>query len=231
VNLASATIDAPLGAVLDRFERVCASRTLVPEELRTAARESSPDALPVDPETGVMRRESPREGLVACVVRDRDADTSLSQRLSRFTETLDLADVGLFRYAYARVTKSGQTHVVTMWTDGPFRLGSLIAAGDADAPGSDPAGAARPIESVRLLSAQIEGTPHATRIYQSRASGAEVLAGFDGEMPALGWQSLPIADSVANARAFSRGGVDLLVFAHEDEGGSVVSVVQSSAGH
>jgi hypothetical protein len=118
-----------------------------------------------------------------------------------------------------------------MWTDGPFRLGSLIAAGDTDAPGSDPAGAARPIESVRLLSAQIEGTPHATRVYQSRATQARVLAGFDGEMAVLGWQSLPLADSVPNARAFSRAGVDLLVFAYEAEGGSVVSMVQSSAGH
>jgi hypothetical protein len=229
VNLASAVVDAPLSKLLDRFEASCSARSVLPPEFEEPARAAQEaGASEVDPETGVLRRESGDEGMVACIVRDGSPPRTLSARLARFTETLDLGDVGLLRYAYAKRTKDGRTHVVTAWTDGPFRLSALLGGGSADAPGSDLPGGGRPIESVRLLSASIEGVPHSVRIYQSSATAQAVLGAMQKELSGSGWEPLPIDDAVPEGRAFSRAGVDLLVFAYADEAGSVVSMVTSS---
>jgi hypothetical protein len=230
VNIASAVIDAPISVVLDRFERACAARSIVPNEFKTARIPASDVDFPVDPDTGVMREESNREGLVACVVREKNGTQTLSQRFARFANTLDLGDVGLLRYAYAKRTASGRTHVITAWTDGPFRLGALMAGGNQDAPGSDIGDGARPRDSVRLLTAEIEGVPHSARIYQSKASPERALEHFDADMRRLGWEGIPLKDVVKEGRAFTRRGIDVLIFAYPDSAGSVLSIVQSSAG-
>jgi hypothetical protein len=79
-----------------------------------------------------------------------------------------------------------------------------------------------------LLSASIEGVPHSVRIYQSSAAAHAVLGAMQTELAGSGWKPLPINDAVPEGRAFSRAGVDLLVFAYADEAGSVVSMVTSS---
>lgn len=227
VNLASAVVDAPLVSVLDRFERACESGSVVPAEFKEmvrAAHAGSEHSVKLG--TGVLRRESTSEGLVACIVRDEHQPPSLRQRIARFEETLDLSDVGLFRYAYAQKTASGRVHLLVAWTDGPFRLAALMGDGTQDAPGEDVPNAARPIQSVRLLSASIERTPHASHVYASSAAPARVLSAFDTDMQRLGWKSLPVSD-VVEGRAYSRRGVDVLVFGFPSERGSVVSIVQS----
>ena len=130
VNVASTLTDAPIPEILDRLERSCLDQTLLPAEQARS--------------TGVLRRQSDHEGLVACIVRDERAALTLGQRLARFGETLDLGDVGRLRYVYAKKTRGGRTHVLTAWTDGAFRLGALISDGRVDAAGSDTPQGARP---------------------------------------------------------------------------------------
>lgn len=226
VNVASTTVTLPMGALLDRFERACVAGSPFAE----AAAEPGPE-VPVEgrltPEAGVLRRDNDREGLLVCLVRSPGDRVTLEQRWARFHHSLELSEIGLLRYVYARRTTSGRTQLFVAWTDGPFRLGALFAEDGADAPGDDLRDGARPLSSARLLTARIEGTEHATRIYASDLAPEAVLGAFDRDMQGRSWRPLLVRDVAENGRAYARGGVDVLVFAFPDARGSVVSVVES----
>lgn len=226
VNVASATLDGPISTILERFERACVAGSPFAVE-PDAPRSERPLERALTPRAGVLRRDTDAEGLLVCLVRAPDDRLTLEQRWARFNETLELSEVGLLRYVYARRTPSGRTQLFVAWTDGPFRLGSLLADVDADAPGDDLRDGARPLSSVRLLTARIEGTEHATRIYASDLAPDAVLRAFDRDMQGQGWRSLLVRDIVENGRAYARDGVDALIFAFPDARGSVVSVVES----
>jgi hypothetical protein len=230
VNVASATLDAPISAVLARFERACVAGS--PFAVDGAAPPSKqPLERALTPRAGVLRRDSEREGLLVCLVRAPDDRPTLEQRWARFNQTLELSEVGLLRYVYARRTPRGRTQLFVAWTDGPFRLGSLFAGGDADAPGDDLRQGARPPSSTRLLTARIEGTEHVTRIYASDLAPAAALGAFDRDMQGWGWRPLLVRDVVEDGRAYARGDVDVLVFAFADAQGSLVSLVESRSKH
>jgi hypothetical protein len=230
VNVATSFVAGSIPDVLDRFERHCRDNA-VAGDLADVSRALAPAAKgekAIDP-SGIIRRESPREGVVACLVA-RGGERSLGARFQRFAESLDLADVGLLRYAYVRHTPNGRTHVVLAWTDGAFRLESLIAGGSEDAPGSDVPGAARPVESVRLLTAAVEGAPSGTRIYASRASADVVVDSLDRDLSKLGWKRLLGGpNDPKHTRAHTKNGRDLLTFVYPEKDGSVVSQVESAA--
>jgi len=233
VNVASAVTAAPVAGVLDRLERTCKEGSVARELEALAAVLPAPFA-EIEPGTarGVLRKESKRDGMVACLLAmPGQKQSSLAERLARFEKTMNLADVGLLRYAYARTLPSGRTHVLTSWTEHAFDVGALIAGGTEDAPGSDVPGAARPAQSVRLLTAEIEGAPHATRIYESTLPPAALLDGMSKDMEIRGFAAVGLIErQVPHGRAFSRDGLDVLVFAFEHGSGSVVSMVTTSAG-
>jgi hypothetical protein len=178
---------------------------------------------------GILREESDRDGMVACMVQDASSDRSALESFSKFVDSQDLKDVGLLRYAYAKKTESGRTHVITAWTDGSFKLSALAPEADGtDTPGTDPSGAIRPPDSVRLLTAAVEGAPHAVRIYESKATPKDVLTSYEREMPKLGWEPIKAAEyDVPEARYYSKGGVDLLVVADENGERTAVSMIET----
>jgi hypothetical protein len=231
INLASAVTEQPIEAVLDRFESLCREEGVVVHELarldRFLAEKRPKPKTALD--LGILRQENDHEGMVACMVDSASSTRSAFDAFRKFAETEDLAEIGLLRYAYARTTDSGKSHVITAWTDGSFKLGALIPAADGtDTPGSDPTGAIRPPDSVRLLTASVDGAPHAVRIYTSRATPAHVLSSYDREMPKLGWQPIAAAEyDVPEARYYSRGGVDLLVVADHDGDGAAISMIEA----
>jgi hypothetical protein len=226
VNVASATLDEPIVVILERFERACVAGSPFAVDAAVPRREA-PVERALGPEAGVLRRDSGKEGLLVCLVRARSEPLTLEQRWARFNRSLELSEVGLLRYVYAARTASGRTRLFVAWTDGPFQLGALFAAGDQDATGDDLQGGARPRASVRLLTARLEGTEHSTRIYASKLAPEAVLGAFDRDMQSRGWRALLVRDVVENGRAYARDGVDALVFAFPDARGSVVSLVES----
>jgi len=122
--------------------------------------------------------------------------------------------------------------VVAAWSDGPLRFRALVPGEGADAPGSDPPDASRPLDSRRLLTASVEGAPYSVRVYDARATPSDVLRAYDRELPGRGWTATPaVAAELSKAgregRAFRREGVDLMIFAASDRdpSHSVVSVV------
>lgn len=229
VRVASSLSEASIDDVLGRFEQHCKDGSVVGDELGVMAKALAESGSPADPsaETSVLRRQAGDDGIVACLVRS-DGQRSLTERLSRFAETLNLSDVGLLRYAYAKKTKGGKTHVIVAWTVGPFDVGALTAGGDQDAPGADIREAARPKGGVRLLSAGVEGAPYGTWVYDTKATRAEVLADLDRDMATLGWKPIVgVAEELKTGRGYSRPGRDVLVFTSEQEGSTIVSMIES----
>ncbi len=234
INVASAMTDQPIKQVLDRFQTACEQGDLgladqfkkLPATLKKKVKAK------LDHNGwhfGIMRKESEDEGMVACLVQRHDVlKTPVAQRLSRFAATGDLGELGLLRYAYARRTSSGRTHVVTSWTDGAFHVFNLAPVDGSEPPGSDAPHVGRPSGAKRLLSAEIEGTPHSIRVYDCPSQADHVLSGFDKRLPGQGWKIMPfVAEETPGARAYSRQGVDMLVFATPDGDHSLVSIVET----
>lgn len=239
IRIASTIDPRPLDEVLDKMEATCRqSSAALFKELDDLPREVLANELPGGGEgaeaRGIVRRDEAGRGYVACFARGAGERASLaetSQRLARVLETGNLGELGKLRYLYGERTGDGQTHIVAVWTDGPFNLYSLFPQQGGDAPGADPKDAPRPPGATRLLSAHFDGAPYGVRIYQSKASVGEVLAVYDREMPTRGWEPLrKDPNDSAQQRAFHRPGVDLLVFLDEDaQEGTLVSLVEMRA--
>jgi hypothetical protein len=231
INLASAVTVEPVENVLDRFESLCRGDGVLVHEFKRLDKilEGKMPERKTAMDLGILRQESGHDGMVACMVQEPGSTRSALEGLQKFVETEDLREVGLLRYAYARKTESGRTHVITAWTDGSFKMSALTPSADGtDTPGTDPAGALRPPESVRLLTAAVEGASHAVRIYESKATPKHVLSSYDREMTKLGWEPIKAAEyDVPEARYYSKGGVDLLVVADENGERTAVSMVET----
>lgn len=228
--LASAVTTEPVDRVLDRFEGVCRDDGVLPHQLAQldeVLRKKVPEPKSAF-DLGILRTKGQFDGAVACVVNE-DAKSSLFDALPKFADSLDLKELGALRYVYARQTEGGRTHVITIWTDGSFKLGAMVPEVDgADTPGTDSPGAIRPPESQRLLTASAAGAPHAVRVYDSKATPEAVLAAYEREMPKLGWERISVADAdVPESRYFTKGGVDLLVVADENGERTAVSVIET----
>jgi len=235
INVASAMTDQPVKQVLDRFQVACEKGDLgladqfkkLPEALEKQVKAEL--AAKGASAFGIMRKQSAGEGMVACLVQRHDQlKGSVVKRLRQFASTGDLGKLGLLRYAYARRTSGGRTHVITSWTDGAFHVFNLAPMDGSEPPGSDPAHVGRPSGAKRLLSAEIEGTPHSIRVYDCPSQADDVLSGFDQHLPRQGWKAIPfVAEETPGGRAYSRQGVDMLVFATPDGDHSLVSIVET----
>lgn len=235
IYVASKTESMPLGEVLDKMEALCRENSvgLVKEldDLTEELKKEIPGGVASVEAAGIVRKEGATDGFVACFAREsaqREKATDVAARLTSMLETGDLNKLGKLRYVFAEVTPEHRTHVVAVWTDGPFNLYSLFPKLDGDAPGADPKDVPRPLESTRLLTADIEGVPYGIHLYESGARYKDVLANYDTEMPKRGWEVvLTDPEGEAPQRAYRRGGVDLMVFAEPGSGDrTVVSLVQ-----
>ncbi len=234
INVASAMTDQPVKQVLDRFQTACEQGDLgLADQFKRlpAALKKKVEAKLADKGSrfGIMRKESADEGMVACLVQRHDQQKSpVAERLRKFAVSGDLGDLGLLRYAYAKRTSGGRTHVITSWTDGAFHVFALAPLDGSEAPGTDAPHVGRPTGAKRLLSAEIAGTPHSVRVYDCPSQAAHVLSGFDQRLPHQGWTAIPfVAKETPNGRAYSRQGVDMLVFATPDGDHSLVSIVET----
>lgn len=235
VFVASALTDQTVKQVIDRFDATCREHAggLVEEfeNLPEAVKKQLPDHLQGTEGVGIMRQANDLEGSISCLSQDgKQGSRGLMRHMDEFVATGDLAAIGKLRYVYARRTPAGKTHVVAVWTDGSFRVRNLVPMDGSEPPGSDPADTPRPDGAVRLLSAEVEGAPYGVHIYEVPRKSEAVLQGFEQEMPKRGWTAIPVvAAKHADARAFQRPGVDMLVVADEKGDRTYVSLVQTIA--
>jgi hypothetical protein len=236
IYVASTTESTPLPEVLDRMEAVCRENSvgLVKEldDLTAELKKELPEGADTAEAAGIVRKEEATRGFVACFAREsseREKATDVAARLTEVHETGELSKLGKLRYLFGERTKEGRTHIVAVWTDGPFNIYSLFPKVDGDAPGADPKDVPRPIKSSRLLTADIEGVPYGIHMYESAARYTDVLANYDEELPKQGWQAvLTDPGGEAGERVYHRRGVDLMIFAGRggDDDRTIVSLVQ-----
>jgi hypothetical protein len=231
MRVASATTNQSSVQVLDRFEEECREHSggLADEfnALPSALKGQLPENMNGSLGLGVIRKEREGRGVVACLARDGGGGlAALAHAFREFSRTGDLAAFGHLRYVAAEQRADGTTHVVSVWSDGPFPAASIFPPA-GDAPGDDPEVSVRPPASRRILAANVEGAPFGVRIYDSQAAPAEVLEHADRELAADGWRPMAtVAERLSGGRAYTRRGVDLMVFTEQKaDGGALVSVV------
>jgi hypothetical protein len=239
--VSTASTDLEVDVVLDRFEEMCAEHaTAVGEELaRLSTSEKS--ALTHGSRArglGILRtQEGDDEGTVACFANDEGGGAgAILSRVRELLRTGDLAALGRLRYVYATHTKRGGaaaphtgTHVITVWADGPIRLGEMFPA-SGDATGSDSDLAPRPRDAKRLLSAQVTGEPYAVRVYDSALSSEAYFGEVTSEMDRAGWTHVA-APGTDNARGFLRGdGVEVVVSTAQQDDRMLVTILELGRG-
>jgi hypothetical protein len=178
----------------------------------------------------VTRQESDGQGAVLCFTGDGSpADPTFAEK---FAETRDLSQLGKLRYVMAGQGSAAQheqhtTRVISLWTEGQFRLESLAPPDSGDAPGSDSALIPRPPQSARIFSAETVGAPYAVRIYESDASESEVLAFYDTRMTA--YSQLTMAGYEGSARAYIKNAQPLLLQLTQRDSKTVVTLSEVGA--
>lgn len=233
IHVSSTMTDKSVDQVLDQFEKECREHAGGLQEELNALPATVQGQIPPDLKTsggtGIMTTRDGNRGMVACLARDVDLGyTGTLQALTRFARSGDLADLGKLRYVMAERGAGGRTHVIGVWTEGSFHIGSMFPAA-GDCPGSDLPETYRPEGSRRLLTASVDGAPFGVRIYQADGTPDEVLAKYDTGMTALGWRPAHAADQGLGqaGRAFMRGPVDAFVAVQptQDGKGTMVSFV------
>jgi hypothetical protein len=232
LNISSATTDLSVGQVLDRFEALCKEEGVMPRDFREVKELLQDPTLAKQAARlnyGVLRQETKGDGVIACAVTNpAHGKRRFWDGMAAFAESWDLSEVGHLRYAYVRRLESGHSHVLTAWTDGSFKVTAMVPPTEgADAPGADSPNVPRPPSSVRYLSAAAEGRPHGVRVYESTASASEILASYEKQLTARGFEAIFIGENAPEARYFSKGDVDVVVAAHQNGDRAVVSTLET----
>lgn len=222
--------------VLDRYEADCAKNSAQPPEnwrdLATKVAEKNADKPGMA--SGIMRAGDREEGTVVCFTKGAGSKPTVKEALKSFAETGELGALGNLRYVYAKKSGQGSTVVLTAWTDDKFNLADLVPPQGTEARGSDFPEIPRPPASMRLMSAQVEGTPFGVNVYRSKQGPANVVTYYDGEMRKRGWFALDpeLAKQAGNGenptgaigRLYERDGVVLTLASNLQDGDTVTGL-------
>jgi hypothetical protein len=221
------TKDSP-EAVLGRYEQLCREHAAHSFEewraLLSSAEADSSDLAPSTdmPPTGILRGGTREEGTVMCFVRSAQSKPTLRESLDVFVQTGEMAALGQLRYAYAKRTPNGRTHVLAAWTSEKFNLKEMVPE-TGDAPGQDFEALARPAESRRIFSIRIVGAPYGVNVYESDVPPAVLGDAYDAALLREGWFAVNVdVDSKratpslagATARVYEKDGVLMSVVSH-----------------
>jgi hypothetical protein len=219
-----------LTTILDRFEAHCRQNQGASADLWRQLAASKTEAATALPEGSnpltFMRRSNGNEGVVMCLTKTQHQNKDGVLAGLDFARTSDLGHLGAVRYAYAHRTKTGTT-VMTAWTEEHFKLDALYPKGAEDVAGTDSDLAPRPPgNTLRLLSARLDGTPYGVRVYQSSAATPhEVFLHYDTEMRKRGYGRLVDSKDLDGGRGYMKGGIMVVVSAQPDpNGGTAVTV-------
>ena len=228
VELRTEVVDVGLSQALEHYREVCATPPPRSGELG-----------PLIASLATRSGSTEDDGYVACVETGaRDLET-LVQRLTSFSDTWNLADIGPLRYAYAARTDKladEETFLLTMWADASIDLRRLLPTDQGDARGTDPEAIPRPRGARRILSATEASAPSGVYVYLTEASGpAALILAYREELSALGWKVIEQkveATELDNTNILSaaNGGRTLTVLAHaSDAAATIVTLLVSEA--
>jgi hypothetical protein len=174
----------------------------------------------------LMRKEENGGGAILCFTSEDPVSRSTKLDLG---EGGDLSAFGNLRYVVASPgTKEGgdldRTRVMSIWTEGRFRLESLEPPAFGDAPGSDSPVLPRPPGSTRLFTAEAVGAPYAVRVYETDNSPEAVLAFYDQAME--DWSPMTLRGYEKKGRAFVKGAQPLVLNVAQDEAKTIVTLTE-----
>lgn len=175
----------------------------------------------------VTRQEGETQGAVLCFTGDGSEPSP--RYADDFEATGDLNALGKLRYVAAGQGSAAEgeqrlTRVISLWTEGQFRIENLAPPENGDAPGSDSAFFPRPPASSRVFSAEAVGAPYAVRVYETSAKPAELLAFYDARMTR--YSGITMAGYEQSARAYVLGAQPLLLQLGERDGKTVVTLAE-----
>lgn len=233
LHRATARTPQSVSEVLDRFEAYCAAS---PSAIGRAVRDL-PAALAEEVDVprgagrlGILRDEVDDRGMVACFVEDADdpdRSAAVVDRVKRFFDTGDFAELGRIRYVFAEA-RDGGSRVVTLWSDSSLLIGEMFPA-EGDAPGTDPALVSRPEGSRRTFSAAVEGYPAGVRIFDTAASPDAVARAADEELVAKGFVRAATDPSQAEAAYIRADGAQVFLSYTSEGGRTMVTILESAA--
>lgn len=182
---------------------------------------------------GILRGGNADEGTIMCFVRSEQSKPTLGEALKSLQETGELGALGMLRYVYVKKTKKGGAHVLAAWTLEKFNLKELMPPEGTDVAGQDFPDVGRPDDSVRTLSAHVDGTPFGVNVYESGTEPKQVVAAYDASMIKKGWFALDLESAPkrndprlknAVARIYEHDGAMYTVVASIENGKTVTAV-------
>ncbi len=188
MHLSSGVAAGSVESLLDRFEARCDAADGELMEQLAQLQAEHPEADGVEGlRSPTLRRDDGERGYVACLDLGPESVTAteLVERLHRYGDTGDVAEVGEARYVFAEES-GGSTHFVALWTSGSFNLRAMFPQ-EGDVPGEDPDGIARPPSARRVLQGFERGQPHVMTVYETRSDEADLERFFHRALTAEGW--------------------------------------------
>jgi hypothetical protein len=128
----------------------------------------------------------------------------------------------------AALHEQNLTRVISLWTEGSFRLERLIPPAIGDAAGTDSAVLPRPPRSVRVFSAEAQGVPYSVRVYETELSGSEVLGFYDKKM--VGFAAIAPSAQQDRGRGYIKDAEPLIVNVSRDETKTIVTLTELGPG-
>jgi hypothetical protein len=214
--------------VLDRFEDHCKKNLAQTSDSWRSAltkrdRESEPQSEASAFETGVLRTGTD-DGIIVCFTRTPGSKASVQEALDSFGRTGDLNAFGALRFAYAKPTSNGQTHVLTVWTEEGFDFRKIMFEEGKDVAGEDFAEVPRLPSSTRMMATRIDGAPYGMNVYVTPMPIADVTAFYDHAMSEAGWGVLDPHLEEGAGRSYERDGIVLTMHVSNEDGKTFVGL-------
>jgi hypothetical protein len=248
VYMTSTMTNDDVPTVLARYEKHCNENRAHSTELWQELAKNNQEGKKLDADSpggamaesgGTLRSGNGAEGTVLCFVRAPESKPTLKEGLATLSETGELNAVGKVRYAYAKKTASGRSHVLAVWTHEKFNVKEFMPEGEKDVPGYDFPQVPRPEDGTRIFSIHMESAPYGVNVYQAKGVSPEkTVAAFDQKLTAEGWYALDIesypkrnTEALKNAtgRLYEKDGAVLTLVSKVSEGQTVTALGMAGA--
>jgi hypothetical protein len=232
LRLHTRVVPGSVAAALDRFEALCGERAHeLKVELYAAQRGRLADEQPF---LGALREDFGSDaGVAVCLAPDEPLGArALLHRASALAQSGDLALMGQLRYAFARRTARGETHVLLASSEGPLPLLAMFPD-HGDAQGRDLPGVPRPHGAERVLSAHVPGQAYGLAAYELALAPAPAAAdaqAFARQLQAAGFARLASDNLRPSTQLWVRGAEQLVVERIEHGARPVLALVRLGAG-
>jgi hypothetical protein len=216
MGIVSGHSELPLRALLDRLQTSCRARSRLLDPRLPSIPAQLPGLL-----DGVLRLESERAGVVACLELGSEplGVTELTRRLEQLAQDGDLNRLGPVRMARVEARAQGSFFIVAA-SDGALPL-PLMFPETGDAPGLDLPFVPRPPDARRVLSVWQLGRAPRINVYETSRALADVWPAYLRSLSSLGFSTLSDShDGGMRAALLDRQGQSLLVVGSAQHGGA-----------